>query len=236
MDYDAILFDLDGVLVEGRATDPAVYEQAARDTAAAFGLDERRNLVDLLADPTSLSAVREALEPLDVDAEAVWRYREERACEIENERIRAAGRQRYPDVDVLEELAADTRMGVVSNNRMGTVEFVCEHFEFDGVLETWYGRHPTFDGHDRMKPDPYYLERALEDLDATDEMAAEEIATEESAGGGRALFVGDRESDVITAHRAGVDAALLRREHNHDVTAEPTPDHVLDGLYDLVSG
>jgi HAD superfamily hydrolase (TIGR01549 family) len=226
MDYDAVVFDLDGVLVEGSATDPAVYEQAARDTAEAFDLDGE--LADLLADPPSLAAVRQALAPLDADAEAVWRHREERACELENEQIRAAARERYPDVEVLSELAADTGLGVVSNNRMGTVEFVCEHFGFDAVMGTWYGRHPTFDGHQRMKPDPHYIHRALEDLGAVVEEGT-------SSDGAHALYVGDRESDLIAGRRAGVDVAFLRREHNRDVTVETTPDHELDGLDDLVT-
>jgi phosphoglycolate phosphatase-like HAD superfamily hydrolase len=225
MDYDAILFDLDGVLVRGRATPQPVYEEAARDTVEAFGLAEHPELAELLADPPSLAAVRDALEPLEADAAELWRYREERACEIENEEVRAANRERYPDVDVLDELVEQASMGVVSNNRMGTVDFICEHFGFDAVFETWYGRHPTFEGHERMKPDPHYLHRALEDLEAT----------VEDTDGGRALFVGDRESDVVTARRAGVDAAFLRRSHNHDVAVETTPDHVLEGLEDLVT-
>jgi phosphoglycolate phosphatase-like HAD superfamily hydrolase len=242
MNYDAIVFDLDGVLVQGSATDRAVYEQAARDTVTAFDLDDEAgsdggadsdgDLATLLADPPSLAAVRETLGSLDVDPVEVWRYREERACELENEQIRGAAREPYPDVDALDELARETPMGVVSNNRMGTVEFVCEHFGFDALLETWYGRHPTFEGHQRMKPDPHYIHRALEDLGAGVEGAD---AANASADGNHALYVGDRQSDVVAARQAGVDAAFLRREHNRDVTVEPTPDHVLDGLDDLLA-
>jgi len=230
MDYDAIVFDLDGVLVQGRATPREVYEHAARDTVETFGLDD--DLVDLLADPPSVPAVREALRPFDVDPHDLWRYREERADEIENEQIRTGGRTRYADVDVLEDIAERAAMGVVSNNRMGTVEFVCEHFGFDALFETCYGRHPTFEGYRRMKPAPHYIHRALEDLGAGIEGADTANA---SIDGKHALYVGDRQSDVLAARQAGVDAAFLRREHNRDVTVKTTPDHVLDGLDDLLA-
>ena len=49
------------------------------------------------------------------------------------------------------------------------------------------------------------------------------------------LYVGDSESDVLAGHRAGLDVAFLRRDHNADATLGPTPRYEVGGLADLVS-
>ena len=106
---------------------------------------------------------------------------------------------------------------MVSNNRHGTVRFVLEHFGWSAHVEAMQGRHPTLEGYDRMKPDPFYLDRAL------DSLGAEPGAT---------LYVGDRLSDVETADRAGTDVALLVRDGNPPEDA-PDPTDVIESLDEL---
>ena len=54
----------------------------------------------------------------------------------------------------------------------------------------------TVESLERKKPNTHYVERALSDLDAD-----------------AALYVGDSESDVVAADRAGLDSAFVRRPH-----------------------
>lgn len=65
----------------------------------------------------------------------------------------------------------------------------------------------------RKKPEPYYLDRALDEL-----------------GAETALYVGDSEHDVVAAHEAGIEAAFLRREHNATASLSVTPEYELAGL------
>lgn len=107
-------------------------------------------------------------------------------------------------------------LGVVSNNQHRTVEHVVAECDLGDLFETWYGRHPTLDGMARRKPDPSYLEHAIEDL-----------------GTREVLYVGDSNVDIEAAAEAGVDSAFVRRPHRegYDLRREPT--HRIDGLDEL---
>jgi HAD superfamily hydrolase (TIGR01549 family) len=216
MPYDAVIFDLDGVLVRGHQTAQSIYDRAAAEAAAAFDHADDEALIAALADPDPTDAVRSACRKRDLPTETVWRHREERASVHENEQLRTGGREPYDDTATLHELAANAAVGIVSNNRQATVAFVREHFAFGDAVGTAYGRAPTLTGYERMKPDPHYVRQALADLETTN-----------------ALYVGDRASDITTAHNAALDAALLRREHNGDVQPDREPTHVIDGLDEL---
>lgn len=216
--HDAIAFDLDGVLLTGYHTPPDVYRRATVEALADFDVavsDPPDNLVD----PDDTARVRRSCEELGIPPEPYWGYREHASTVRENDRIRAGERDPYPDVDALETLAERAQLAVVSNNRHGTVRFVCERFEWGKYVNAAYGRAPTLAGYDRMKPDPHYLATALETL-------AVEPAD--------ALFVGDRLSDIETADRLGTDSALLVRDGDRP-DGDEDPTFVIESLSDLVS-
>jgi HAD superfamily hydrolase (TIGR01549 family) len=210
MSYDAIVFDVDGVLVE--PADRATLEEGVRRTFQSLDVptpaDEH---VSAMAIHVTVDAVRSVCETYDLDPDAFWRERDRRSSEVQREAIRAGYKPLYDDVEVLDRL--DHPKGLVSANQQATIDFVLEYFEFDGTFQTAYGREPGLAGLRRKKPDPHYLHRALSDLDADD-----------------ALFVGDSESDVEAAHRAGVDAAFVRRPHRDDYELEPDPEYEVETL------
>lgn len=208
MPYDAVVFDMDGVLLTGYHTPRAVYRAATRETLAAAGHDGP--VPEAVAAPDDVESFRRACEELDLDPEAVWAARERAADRREAERIADGERTLFDDVDVIRELAVP--LGVVSNNRQGTVEFVVE--EFSLPVAAARGRDPTFEGWARMKPDPHYLRAVVDELGVPAD---------------RTLFVGDRRSDVRTAHNAGTAAALLAREGDPP-PGDPEPTHHVSTL------
>jgi phosphoglycolate phosphatase-like HAD superfamily hydrolase len=110
----------------------------------------------------------------------------------------------------------DVPLGLVSNNQHATIEFLLAHYDLPD-FETARGRRPTLAGAAMRKPEPDYLEAALEDLGTVD-----------------ALYVGDSAKDVIAAQRAGIDSAYLRREHVADVELAAEPTFEVADLRDLI--
>jgi HAD superfamily hydrolase (TIGR01549 family) len=198
--YDAVVLDNDGVLVE--PTDTDVLVDAVIDSFEAFGVAIDRSL--------ARQTVDEGTVPVDlarehgIDPEALWHYRELTASLAQQAHTRAGEKKVYEDVATLNRL--DGPLGVVSNNQHATIEFLLAYHDLPS-FETAYGRQPTLAGAARRKPEPAYVERALTDLDAE-----------------CALYVGDSETDLVAADRAGIDSAFLRREHVSDVelSVEPT--------------
>lgn len=216
MSYDAIVFDMDGVLLEGYHTDRAIYRRAAEETLSDFDT-QVSEVPDDLVDPADAASVRSRCATLDLPADAFWAYREHAATALENRRIEAGDRQPFEDTTVLSRLSSEYRLGIVSNNRNGTVRFVTDHAGWAKDVHATHGRYPTLEGYDRMKPDPYYLERTLDDLEVR---AAD------------TLFVGDRVSDVTTARRAGTDSAMLVRNGNGPA-ADVDPNYRITSLLAL---
>jgi HAD superfamily hydrolase (TIGR01549 family) len=212
--YDAIVFDCDGVLVE--PTDTDVLVDAVCDAFDAFGVDISREAArrTVSEDRVPVEHAREH----GIDPEAFWHRRELTASLAQQRHTLAGGKSVYDDVAALDRL--DVPLGLVSNNQHATIEFLLAHHNL-GQFETAYGRRPTLAGAAARKPEPVYVEQALDDLAASE-----------------ALYVGDSEKDIVAAHGAGIDSAFLRRDHVADgeLGTEPTmavPD--LDSLVDALS-
>ncbi|WP_435347562.1 HAD family hydrolase [Haloarchaeobius sp. HRN-SO-5] len=212
--YDAVLFDNDGVLVEppGRET----QLEAIRSAFGSFdveAVDERH--VRAVVSGVSVDTLHEVCSAYDLDVEAFWAAREDHDERSQFEAFRAGSRGRYDDVTAIEDL--EVPCGVVSNNHHSTVEFVLEFFELDPLFDTYHGRPKTVESLRLKKPNTHYLDRAVAELDV-----------------GSALYVGDSASDVVAAHRAGMDSAFVRREHCADVTHETPPTYEVETLHELL--
>ncbi|WP_135828414.1 HAD family hydrolase [Halorussus halobius] len=212
-EYDAVLFDNDGVLVEPPAR--ATLESAAESAFRAVGVDD--------PDPDHVEAVAYGVTPdlladvcgaYGVDQSAFWAARDRHASRAQREEFRDGDRDRYDDVAALADLDRD--LGVVSSNQHETIEFVVESFAFADRFDTYYGRERSVESVRRKKPNTHYLDRALADL-----------------GADAALFVGDSESDVEAARRAGLDSAFVRRDHCEGVELSVDPTYEVADLWEV---
>lgn len=213
--FEAILFDMDGVLLVGRRSHPGVYRAATHDALAELGVtDPAPEPVTALETGVYGPEMASSCDALGLDVDAWWRARERHASRRANARIRSGDRRVYPDAAAISRLGDRYPLGLVSNNRRDTVSFVAEYC-FPGVFDAAVARRPTLADFERRKPDPAFIRRGLSQLGVTD-----------------ALYVGDRGTDVIAAERAGIDAVLIEREHT-TATPEVEPAAVIDSLTEL---
>jgi HAD superfamily hydrolase (TIGR01549 family) len=212
--YEAVLFDNDGVLVEpiGRS----VLRRATWEAFDALGVtDPDPEDVDRLAVGVTPDLLSEVCGRYDLDPARFWRARDYHSSHAQRAALRAGRATLYDDFDAVRDV--DTPRGIVSSNQQDTLEFMHEFFSTRDLFETAHGREPTVRSLARKKPEPYYLHRALSELDVDD-----------------ALFVGDSESDVQAARAAGLDAAFVRRPHRESLELSVRPTYELGGLTDLL--
>ncbi|RQH00913.1 HAD family hydrolase [Natrarchaeobius oligotrophus] len=212
-EYDAVLFDSDGILVE-----PPPAETQSTATRAAFhevGIDEpARTHVQAIVDGVTVGELEEICTAYDLEPETFWEARERHDERSQLEEFERGVRGRYDDVSAIVDLPVDC--GVVSNNHHSTIEFVLAYFDLERAFETYYGREMTIESLELKKPNAHYLERAIADL------SAESV-----------LYVGDSESDVVAATRAGLESAFVRRPHCRGTELEATPTYDLEDLHDV---
>ncbi|QLK24912.1 HAD-IA family hydrolase [Natrinema zhouii] len=208
-----VLFDMDGVILEGPRTDPQVYADAADTALAELDVDptprQRRDFRD-----HAHERIRTHCDDLGIDPARFWELKEHYASGGTHDRLRSGERGTYDDIDAIREVGERTPIGLVTNNRQETAEFVAEYagFDFDVVR----GRDPTFEGYERRKPDPYYIEDALADL-----------------GAAEGIYVGDSPKDITAGRAAGLETAFLRRPHNRKRSVNAT--HDLESLTEILS-
>ena len=212
-EYDAVLFDQDGVLVEPPTRE--VQAGATRDAFAAVGVesvDDRH--VDAICEGVTVAELHGICSAYGIDPETFWAAREHHDERSQLAQFEGGGRTTYGDVAAVADLPV--ARGVVSNNHHSTVEFALSFFDLDPLFDAVHGRPKTVESLRLKKPNPHYLERAVADL-----------------GTGSALYVGDSESDVVAAHRAGVDSAFVRRPHCRDADLTVAPTHEIESLHAL---
>ena len=215
--YETVLFDMDGVILEGRGTDPAVHRRALDDVLADRGLAVPDDCYDALGSDGYDEAFRAACTSVGVDAPTLFHEREMRSATRGVARLAAGSRGLYPDVEAIDRLASHTPVGLVSNNYHPTVEFVVDYFRLSAFGVT-RGRDLGPDGYRRRKPDPHYLNETLDAL-----------------GVSTGLYVGDRETDVLAAERAGLESVFIRRAHNAAIDLDVEPTVEIESLDELVT-
>ena len=202
MDYDAVIFDNDGVLTT--PTRREVLGTAIEETLRDFGVasPDPGHVETMVA--TDHETVATICSEYAIDPGAFWPARDRNVTRVHQGEIDAGRKTLYDDVDLLYEF--DVAMGIVSNNQHTTIEYLVEYFELGELFEIYYGRELTLQGLRRCKPNPHYLERAIADL-----------------GADRPLYVGDSRKDVEVADRLGIDSAFVRRPHREGYAVEPEP-------------
>ena len=219
MGYEAVIFDNDGVLLD--LTSTATHLDGARAAFESVGVDSPADEdVEAMSIGVTVPQLESVCARYGVEPAQFWRARDREVSAAQRAAMRAGEKRPYDDVDALD--AIDRPLGVVSSNQRATVEFAFDYFGLDRHFETVHAREPTVESLRRKKPEPYYIHRALEGV-----------------GVDEALYVGDSESDVVAAHRAGIDAAFVRRSHTETTTLAERPEHEvtgLSGVADVVDG
>lgn len=209
MSYAAVVLDNDGVLTE--LPNRETLWRAAERTFQSFDLsapsgEQVRALV-----AGNVEAIRSLCREHRIEASTFCYEAAAHAIREQKRELREGLRTLYDDAGMLWDLNAS--LGLVSDNQHETIRFILRFFGIEARFDAVYGNPYTPEGLRRMKPDPYYLDAALDELGTRD-----------------ALYVGDSAVDVEAAASAGVDSALVVRD-NKAPACEPT--HRIESLGEL---
>lgn len=208
MRFPVVLFDLDGTLIDSGAIILASMRHA---TATVLGREiPEAELMAAVGGQGLLEQMR-AFDEARVD-ELVRVYREH------NEPLHASLEACRGILDVLPEIAAGRRLGIVTAKRVETVRLAFATLpELEGHFEVVVGSEHT----KRHKPDPTPILYALAELGASP---------------GEAAYVGDSPFDVRAAKAAGTYAVAVSWGgiHPEERLAAERPDAIVHDPRELV--
>jgi phosphoglycolate phosphatase len=207
--YRAVLFDLDGTLVDSYAALADAVNYARREHGLA-DLDEVH--VKALVGDGMEKLLQRAFETADVPptVREVFESRYDAIC-CERSRV-------LDDVETtLAELSAlGVAMAVCTNKPTGFSKKILDFLKLSPHFRAIVG--PDVAG--ARKPDPQHVLRTLE---------------ETKCHPADALFVGDMPVDIEAARNSGIDVAVLTTgSSTYDQLRDAHPDHMLDRFSDLL--
>lgn len=211
MEYDAVLFDFDGVLVEPPSLE-AFYE-ALRRVYDSFDLSRPSKEEVSAFFAGNLEAISRRCRQLGIDINQFCGQAAKEAIRTQRKEIKVGMRSAYEDISALVSLSPSC--GVVSDNHPSIVSMTLQQFGIARHFETIHGCPLTPTGFKRRKPNPYNLEAAMVALDVEPD---------------RVLYVGDQSVDIDAADNAGVDSAYLSRDGSE---VDRTPTYQLSSLREL---
>ncbi len=202
--YDAVLLDMDGTFLDSGGRGDIKYKwayDAFKKTMRRYGIrlstDEIRVLFwEPLLSLSGKKGVLSFCERFGLDPEKFWEHRERDVIE---EKIKAIKRGEIKLYDRSEEaikkLSESFSLAVVSDSQQECVDFAIEYFNLKDYFKVWYGRGSKLDDLEKRKPNPYYINKVLDEF-----------------GTRKAILVDDSPLGVEAAKNAGIDSALLVRE------------------------
>jgi phosphoglycolate phosphatase len=212
--FDAVVFDLDGTLVD-TAPDILAYlnEMLEELGRPGLGLDALRSMV---GDGVRTLLIRglnaSGGVPDDLDIEALFSRYLQRYTE---EPVRHS--RPYPGmVDTLEALSSDSiRLGVCTNKPQAPTDRLLQRLDLDRFFSVVIGG----DALPIKKPDPTHLLAVLEGLDVEPR---------------RAVLIGDSETDRKTAAAAGIPCILMSYGYTSVPARELGANRAIDHAHDLL--
>ena len=213
MEYDAVIFDLDGTLLESTVDHLEWLYTAVEETLKEFGREKEATELShrelgVLGGIEGDERFRQKCRELEIDPEEFW---------FHVSHMRASKKLRLLDEDLLElvdgteklleELRSEkVSLAVVSNAPDPTVDEVIRYFDLDHYLEFFRGITDLDDLRER-KPHSFHLEMAIAEVDP-----------------GKVLYVGDSYVDVKAADKTGIDSAIIGENSNADIEVEKLQD------------
>lgn len=220
MRYDALLLDFDGVVVNVLPDDrrlPAFRERIAEELSARHttALDGAEETVETLAHSVTPTQLTHLSAQTGIPEGELWQARDDAIADVLDQAARAGHKTPFADAPALTTVTEP--IGIVSNNQQRVVESISDHFDLTEQFGAIRARDPRPESLANKKPEPTFLEETIRDL-----------------GVENPLFVGDKETDIRAGKRAGVDTALLRRDHNADRAINLTPTYERESLDAIV--
>lgn len=215
MKYDAVIFDMDGVILDSGLNDFDWMDQIRKKKASELGYDYSKDDAVQIVQSTEMSQVNELMDRKEMSLEEVTeiehRVQNAKISLVEHGAIRLfSSTQKLLD-DI------DRPVGLATNSPSKTARFTLRYFGISDYFDAFEALPlDNFEHYiTHKKPHSYMLEKVKEELDAENP-----------------LMVGDTSADIKAAENAGIDSVLVQSYSEYE---NLNPTHRIRNLDELRS-
>ena len=213
--YDAVVFDLDGVILDSGINNFRWMDRVRRKKASQLGYEFTEEDSMQIVEASSHEQIEELLERKGMRRAELLEIEQR----VQNAKIELIEHGVIQLFDQAEQIISDLDrpVGLATNSPKRIVEFTLRYYGIEGLFDTVQSlKHEDFYHYvDNRKPDPLLVENAVEELEADS-----------------ALMLGDTAKDVEAANRAGITSGLVHAYTDH---TEADPDIELRNISELRS-
>lgn len=193
MGYDAVIFDMDGVILDSGLDNFEWMDEIRRKKASEMGYEYSKDDAVQIVQSTDMSQIEELMNRKGMSLKEI----EEIEHRVQNAKIslieHGAIRLFSETEKILQEI--DRPVGLATNSPKKTAKFTLRYFGINGYFGAFEALE--LDGLENYiqnkKPHPYMLEKVIEELDAENP-----------------VMVGDTSADIKAAENAGIDSILVQ--------------------------
>lgn len=193
MEYDAVIFDMDGVILDSGLDNFEWMDEIRRKKASEMGFEYSHDDAIQIVQSTDMSQIEELMDRKGMTLKEI----EEIEHRVQNAKIslieHGAIRLFSETERILQEI--DRPLGLATNSPKKTAKFTLRYFGINNYFDAFEALE--LDGLENYvqnkKPHPYMLEKVIDELDAENP-----------------VMVGDTSADIKAAENAGIDSILVQ--------------------------
>ena len=193
MEYDAVIFDMDGVILDSGLDNFEWMDEIRRKKASEMGFEYSHDDAIQIVQSTDMSQIEELMDRKGMTLKEI----EEIEHRVQNAKIslieHGAIRLFSETEKILQEI--DRPLGLATNSPKKTAKFTLRYFGINDYFDAFEALE--LDGLENYvqnkKPHPYMLEKVIEELDAENP-----------------VMVGDTSADIKAAENSGIDSILVQ--------------------------